>query len=104
MQERRTQKRVNMNGRLNVDFSSQDNPDLIKRGLLMNISNGGMYIRTVAALKKGALISASLNADDLGKVIPVQGWVVRSVSNGLAIEFSDADQRGIHELMSPAFP
>jgi hypothetical protein len=86
---------------LRIEARYQDSHGRVLKGIVRNISIGGVFIETAHPLERGDEIHISLDAEDVGKVIDVKGTVVRFVGdNGMGIEFADKDNRDIKKLLS----
>lgn len=86
---------------LRVEARYQDASGRVLKGVVRNVSMGGVYIETPRPLERGELIHISLDAVDLGKVIDVEGKVVRhEPDKGMGIEFFDKDNKDIKKLIS----
>ena len=77
-----------------------------EKGRVLNISRGGMYILTDHPAEIDDYIIASVDAEELGKIVWVQGRVVWSLpeapgsEGGMAVRFMRSDQKGINALMN----
>ncbi|HOJ14151.1 MAG TPA: PilZ domain-containing protein [Deltaproteobacteria bacterium] len=86
---------------LKVEARYHDKKGTVLKGIVRNVSMGGIYIETSRPLERGETIRLSLDAVDLGKVIDVEGRVVRSeAERGMGIEFTDHDNKDIKKLIS----
>lgn len=86
---------------LRIEARYQDPQKNVRKGMVRNISLSGIYIETGYPLDVGSLVSLSIDAIDLGKVIDVSGRVARVEENrGMGIEFSSKDNRDIRLLLS----
>jgi Tfp pilus assembly protein PilZ len=69
-------------------------------GVVRNVSIGGIYIETPSPLEMGEDITLTLDAVDLGKVIDLEGRVVRSEpGRGMGIEFADQENKDVRKLI-----
>lgn len=85
---------------IKIEARYQDYKGSVLKGTVRNISLGGVYIETNYPLEPQANIIISLDAQDIGKVIDVQGKVVRAVPHrGMAIEFFSKEHREIKLLL-----
>jgi len=96
MSELRTHKRV----RVNMKVAYRDNGQAYKMGRVYDISRGGMYIQTGNALEVDGYVIASLDAEAFGKVIWVQGRVIWKTRTGMAIKFTNTDEKGLKNILS----
>jgi hypothetical protein len=71
-----------------------------KMGTVQDISMHGMYVHTGSRPEGHDLISATINVDQLGKVIWVTGRVVRRTGSGMAVVFLAGDSRGLGSVMT----
>ncbi|HPC47232.1 MAG TPA: PilZ domain-containing protein [Deltaproteobacteria bacterium] len=86
---------------LRVEARYQDSSGRVLKGIVRNVSIGGVFIETPRPLERGEVIHLSLDAVDLGKVIDVEGRVVRSEpERGMGIEFLDQENKDIKKLIS----
>jgi hypothetical protein len=86
---------------LKIEARYQDSHGRVLKGIVRNISIGGVFIETANPLEIGEAIRISLDAKDVGRVIDVGGIVVRFVGDrGMGIEFFDKDNREIKKLLS----
>ena len=85
---------------LKVEARYQDKSGKVLKGIVRNISIGGVFIETSRPLERGELISLSLDAVDMGKVIDIDGKVVRQMPDrGMGIEFIDKENKEIRNLI-----
>jgi predicted RNA-binding protein YlqC (UPF0109 family) len=85
---------------IKIEARYQDVMGSVLKGTVRNISLGGVYIETNYPLEPQANVVVSLDAQDIGKVIDVQGKVVRAVPHrGMAIEFLSKEHRDIKLLL-----
>jgi hypothetical protein len=95
MEEKRNGTRAEVNMKINyVDDKHSD-----KTGKVTNISNGGMYVQTEHAPEVSDHVEGIIDNEDFGKVIWVEGRVVRKNSTGMALTFTNADVMGLHILL-----
>ena len=59
---------------------------------LANISRNGMFIRTRHPLEAGLYVNANLFGDRFGQFMNVEGRVLRSDDDGMAVEITHTDQ------------
>ena len=86
---------------LRIEARYQDSQGKVLKGMVRNVSLGGVYIETNHPLAVSDRLHVTLDAHDLGKVIDVSGRVVRTERNrGMAIEFDDQNNRNIRLLLS----
>ena len=84
-----------------IEARYQDANRKILKGTVRNIGIGGVYIETPHTLERGEIISMTLDLIDEGRVIDVEGKVVRCESEkGMGIEFTDQDNCEIKNLIS----
>ncbi len=96
MDERRKNARTSVN--LKVIYMG----DSMKynRGKVNNISKEGMFIQTETPQDVGIYILASIDVDNMGRIVWAQGRVVRRSENGMGIAFTRTDTRGIDSIIS----
>ena len=86
---------------LKIEARYQDSNRNVLKGTVRNISVGGVYIETPHTIERGETIRMTLDAVDVGRVIDVEGKVVRCESGkGMGIEFTDQNNREIKKLIS----
>jgi Tfp pilus assembly protein PilZ len=86
---------------LRIEARYQDKNRRVLKGTVRNISIGGIYVETSRPLECGELVHISLDAKDVGRMIDVQGKVVRSIPDkGMGIEFFDKNNRDVKSLLS----
>ena len=96
MSEMRTHKRV----RVNMKVAYRNNDQVYKMGRVYDISKGGMYVQTRNTPEVDGYLIASLDAEAFGKVIWVQGRVIWKTRTGMAIMFTNTDEKGLKNLLS----
>ncbi len=96
MKEHRTHKRV----RVNMKVAYRDNDNTRRMGKVSDLSRGGMYVDTGYAPEVEGYLIASLDAEEFGKVIHVQGHVVWKTYTGMGISFTRTDEKGLGNLLS----
>jgi Tfp pilus assembly protein PilZ len=85
---------------IKIEARYQDVKGAVLKGTVRNISLGGVYIETGYPLETQSHVVVSLDAQDIGKVIDVQGKVVRVIPHrGMAIEFLSKEHRDIKLLL-----
>jgi hypothetical protein len=67
---------------------------------VIDISKGGMYLETGYAPEVEGYLLASLDAEDFGKIIWVQGRIVRKTNIGMGIMFTKIDEAGLNNLLT----
>jgi Tfp pilus assembly protein PilZ len=86
---------------LKIEARYQDTNRNVLKGTVRNISIGGVYIETPKPLERGTFVRMTLDAVDVGRVIDVEGKVVRfEPEKGMGIEFIDQDNREVKKLIS----
>jgi hypothetical protein len=96
MSEMRTHKRV----RVNMKVAYRDNDHAYKMGRVYDISKGGMYVQTGNSPGVDGYVIASLDAEAFGKVIWVQGRIIWKTRTGMAVKFTNTDEKGLKNLLS----
>lgn len=96
MDNQRAHKRV----KVNMEFAYRDNNYADRRGRVCNISKGGMFVDTEDSPNVDGFVIASLNVEEFGKVLWVRGQVVRKTNSGMAIIFTQKDDKGLNNLLS----
>jgi Tfp pilus assembly protein PilZ len=86
---------------LKIEARYQDNNRNVLKGTVRNISIGGVFIETPHPLARGESICMTRDAVDVGRVIDVDGKVVRcEPEKGMGVEFIDQDNREVKKLIS----
>jgi Tfp pilus assembly protein PilZ len=86
---------------LKIEVRYQDNNRNVLKGTVRNISTGGVFIETPHPLDRGESFRMTLDAVDVGRVIDVEGKVVRcEPEKGMGVEFIDQDNREVKKLIS----
>lgn len=96
MDEKRTDRRTKVS--MKVLFRC-DSPAYVQ-GHVVNISHSGMFVETGNPPLEGDYVLASVDVEEFGKVVWVQGRVVRRETSGVAIAFTRSDQKGINALLA----
>jgi hypothetical protein len=96
MDERRKSSRTSVNLKVIYMGDSMN----YSRGKVNNISKVGMFIQTEIPQDVGMYILASIDVDNMGRIVWAQGRVVRKSENGMGIEFTRTDTRGIDSIIS----
>ncbi len=96
MVEKRKYKRAAVKMKVLISNDTQNT----KMGTVIDISKGGMFVQTEDAPEvKGALM-ASIDAENFGKVIWVEGHVVRRTGTGIGLMFTNTDEKGLDNLLT----
>ncbi len=69
------------------------------RASVVDISEGGMFVHDTYAPEVQENLEASLDAEDFGKVVWVEGLVVRKTNTGFGVMFTNTDKRGLENLL-----
>ncbi len=96
MDERRKSNRTSVNLKVIYMGDSMN----YSRGKVNNISKEGMFIQTETPQDVGIYILASIDVDNMGRIVWAQGRVARKSDNGMGIEFTRTDTRGIDSIIS----
>jgi hypothetical protein len=86
--------------RVSMKLAYKNNDNISKLGTVTNISRGGMYFETSGKPDVDGYVLASLDAEEFGKIVWVQGHVVRKTSSGMAVAFTRTDDKGLNNLLS----
>lgn len=78
----------------------RDNDNTRRMARVRDLSRGGMYVSTGYAPEVGGFLMASLDAEEFGKVIHVQGRVVWKSYTGMGVAFTRADEKGLDNLLT----
>jgi len=70
---------------LPVDYSTTNR---VYQDFINNLSNGGVFIETAAALSKGQTISLIFTVPTLQKSFKISGTIVRTEQDGIGVKFS----------------
>jgi predicted RNA-binding protein YlqC (UPF0109 family) len=83
-----------------IEARYQDLSNTIIKGKVKNISKGGVFIETAHPLDKDCILTMSFDAVDFGKIIDIQGKVVRVIpGKGMAVRFTDQENKDTKLLM-----
>ncbi|MFY9396955.1 MAG: PilZ domain-containing protein [Desulfomonilia bacterium] len=97
MEDRRAHKRIVVN----MKVAYRDSGSAYRMGRVANISRGGMFILTDSPVWNiDDYLFASIDVQEFGKVIWVQGHIVRKCLEGIAVKFTRSDDKGINMLLS----
>jgi hypothetical protein len=96
MAENRNNKRVRVD--MKVDYRDDTHNDMM--GRVIDISKGGMYVQTGNVPEVNGYLMASLDAEDFGKVIWVEGRIAWKTRTGMAVAFTNTDAKGLNNLLT----
>ncbi|HNY65688.1 MAG TPA: PilZ domain-containing protein [Deltaproteobacteria bacterium] len=97
MEEQRSSKRV----KVNIRVAYRDDGYAYKIGRVSNISRSGAFIVTETPPNDvNEYLTASLDVDDLGKIVWIQGRVIRKTKNGMGVVFTRTDAKGLDLYLS----
>ena len=96
MQDQRVHKRI----RVNMKVAYRDSAHAYKVGKVYDISKSGMYVQTWDIPKVDGYVIASIDAEEFGKVIWVQGHVIWKTRSGMAVRFTNSDEKGLNNILS----
>jgi hypothetical protein len=97
MDEHRANKRANVN----VRVAYRDNVYGYTLGRASSISRGGMFIVTNKPSESlNEFLTASIDVEDLGKIVWAQGRVIRKTSTGMGVAFTRVDSKGLDLFLS----
>lgn len=101
MKNRRSGKRVRIPGKMDAVITFSDALQPAGGGTIGDISPNGMFMLTKSILCKDAYVNMKLDAENImGKSIYIQGLVVRTDDNGMAIRFTYANDDDLSTLLS----
>jgi hypothetical protein len=83
---------------MRVDY--RDDAHLDKMGWVLDISKSGMYVQTGYFPEENGHLVASLDDEDFGKVIWVEGRIVWKSRTGIAVTFTNTDSVGLSNLLT----
>jgi Tfp pilus assembly protein PilZ len=86
--------------RTNMKVAYRDNERVYTIGRVADLSRGGMYVNTGRPPDIDGFMIASIDAEEFGKVIWVQGRVVWKNYTGMGVEFTRTDEKGLRNLLS----
>ena len=88
---------------LPVDYSTTNR---VYQDFINNLSNGGVFIETAAALREGQTISLIFTVPSLQKSFKISGTIVRTEQDGIGVKFSKKltpyQKELIHSAIRPA--
>jgi hypothetical protein len=97
MEEHRAHKRV----KVNVRIAYRDTGYAYKVGRVSNISKGGVFIAAMNPPEEiNDYLTASIDVEDLGKIIWAQGRVVRKTRTGMGVSFTRIDSKGLEVFLN----
>jgi len=83
-----------------IEAIFEDHTGSVLKGVVVNISMGGVYIETDHPIPHGMPLSLSLDLTDAGSVECINGKVVRSdPGHGMAVEFEGKDNKEVKDLI-----
>lgn len=90
--ERRDCERMHTSG-LPVFFKGKDYQEAY--GKVQDISLSGMFLETQTQEKVGNFINADIDGGDTGLIIWTQGRIVRVSKDGIGVQFTGLDEKGL---------
>ncbi|HOJ15327.1 MAG TPA: PilZ domain-containing protein [Deltaproteobacteria bacterium] len=101
MKNRRRQRRVRIPEKVGATVTYCDALKNAPKGLVGDISGGGIYMFTDETLEKDSYVTMRIHTERyLGKPVYVQGLVVRTDESGMAIQFTYANDEDISSLLN----
>ncbi len=94
--EKRACKRI----KVSMKLAYKNNDNVYKMGSVSNISRSGMYVETFGKPDLDGYMIASLDVEEFGKIVWIQGHVVRKTASGMAVTFTRTDNKGLNNLLS----
>ncbi len=98
--DRRVHKRRVLSVWVEASIPYSGNAQYYDIGLSVNLSRGGIYVDTDIPFDEGAYLNAQLNLDDSRRPLWVQGRVVRSSQEGVALEFAHAEMERLNRVLT----
>jgi hypothetical protein len=95
MVEKRNHKRA----MVDMKISYSDDTHIDKMGKVTDISKGGMYVETGDDPEVIGDLVGVIDNENFGKVIWVEGRLVRKNMKGMALRFTDTDEKGLDNLL-----
>jgi hypothetical protein len=95
MVEKRNHKRA----MVDMKISYSDDTHIDKMGKVTDISKGGMYVETGDDPEVIGDLVGVIDNENFGKVIWVEGRLVRKNMTGMALKFTDTDEKGLDNLL-----
>lgn len=93
-------KRAFKRGKVHIRIAFRDNTNEDRIYTVSDISRGGIFINTYEPDKVDGYLFASLDADEFGKVIRIQGRVVRRTPKGVAVAFTFVNRMELEVLLN----
>ncbi len=94
------EQRKHVRSPVKIEARYQDLSNTIIKCKVKNLSKGGVFIETEHPLDKDCILTMSFDAVGLGKIIDIQGKVVRVIpEEGMAIQFTDQENKDIQTLI-----
>jgi hypothetical protein len=97
MDEHRTFKRTSVN----IRIAYRNNEYAFKIGRVSDVSKGGIFITPSSTTDgRGDYLTASMDLEDLGKVVWIQGRITRKTGTGMGVVFTRIDSKGLELFLS----
>jgi adenosylmethionine-8-amino-7-oxononanoate aminotransferase len=101
MKNRRGNTRIILGEKMNAVITYNDTLKYAHRCCVCDVSQQGMFVETETILDKDAYVNLKVHSEELlGKPMWIQGVVVRTQRNGMAIEFSYTNDEDIITLLT----
>jgi pimeloyl-ACP methyl ester carboxylesterase len=97
--ERRTGTRTEVNLSIEANIPCSGNAQYYEIGRSRNIGSGGLFMETDLSLDEGAYVNANINTGKDLRPLWIQGRVVRSSSEGIAMAFTHAETERLNRLI-----
>lgn len=94
------EKRAFKRGKVKIRIAFRDSTNANKIYTVSDIGRGGIFIDTYEPDNVDGYLLASLDADEFGKVIRIQGRVVRRTQKGVAVAFTFVNKSELEVLLN----
>ena len=101
MKNRRITRRISLEEKMAASITYNDTLKYIVGCCICNVSSKSMFLESTTVLEKNAYVNLKVHSEKLiGKPLWIQGLVVRTDRNGMAIEITHSDTNDIDHFMT----
>ena len=101
MRNRRITRRISLEKKMDASITYNDTLKYIAGCCICDVSIKGMFLESKTILDKDAYVNLKVHSEELlGKPLWIQGLVVRTERNGMAIEITHSDSDDIAYLLT----
>ena len=95
-----TERRQALRKRINIDARFQGADEAVLKGRVRNLSSSGAFVETDTPPEPGSLVSITLDALELGRMVAVTARVMRlQTHEGMGVEFLASDRVKVLDLL-----